>query len=100
MGWTGLLFLVRLAAITQGPGELLAPVRIEAGGQPLDVKRVGHSAPFLADVDQDGRPDLLVGQFHEGRLRIYRNEGTEKAPRYGGYRWFTAASELGRVPTA
>jgi hypothetical protein len=62
--------------------ELAKPVRLEAGGQPINIGGVGHSAPFLADIDGDGKLHLLVGTFSEGQLRIYRNLGTNKAPKF------------------
>ena len=62
-----------------GAGELLAPVRLEAAGKPIDTD-VGHAAPFVGDFDGDGVHDLLVGQFGDGILWVYRNEGTDAAP--------------------
>ncbi|HYE98675.1 MAG TPA: hypothetical protein VEJ18_07175, partial [Planctomycetota bacterium] len=52
--------------------DLEAPVRLEAEGGPIDTD-VGHAAPYMYDIDRDGVRDLLVGQFGQGRLRIYRN---------------------------
>ncbi len=79
-------------------GELLAPTLIQAGGRPIDVEREGHSAPFVGDFDGDGVRDLLVGQYHDGRLRIYRNRGTDTAPRFDGFEWFRAGGAIGKVP--
>ena len=79
-------------------GDLEPPVQIQAGGKPIDVQLVGHSAPSYGDVDGDGINDLLVGQFDEGRLRIYRNLGTNASPRFQGYQWFEAGGALGSVP--
>ena len=93
------MLLVTSALPPQEPTELLAPVLIHAGEQPIDIKRVGHSAPFVGYIDGDGRRDLLVGEFHDGRLRIYRNVGTNAQPRFEGYTWFQAGGEIGRVPT-
>jgi hypothetical protein len=73
--------------------ELLPPVKVNAAGKPLDVERDGHSAPFVGDYDGDGAADLLVGQYHEGRLRIYRNRGSDTSPLYGEPEMFE-----GRVP--
>ena len=78
--------------------DLHVPVQIMAGGQPLDVQRVGHSAPFAGDFDGDGLRDLLVGQYEQGRLRIYRNVGTNAEPRFDAHTWLSAGGQMGRVP--
>lgn len=84
-----------LLLAADGPiaADLLPPLRVEAAGKPLDVERDGHAAPFVGDYDGDGVRDLLVGQYHEGRLRIYRNEGSDTSPIYGEPKMFE-----GRVP--
>ncbi len=78
-------------------GELAAPFRVEAGGKPIDTD-IGHAAPFVADFDGDGIPDLLVGQFGEGKLRIYRNQGTKTDHKFASSAWFKAGGADARVP--
>jgi len=78
--------------------DLQLPVHIQAGDQPLDVQRDGHSAPFAGDFDGDGVRDLLVGQYEQGRLRIYRNLGTNAEPRFDAHTWLSAGGQTGRVP--
>jgi hypothetical protein len=78
--------------------ELLPPVPVLAGGRPLDVEREGHSAPFVADIDGDGKLALLVGQFYEGRLRIYRNTGTRDQPKFDTFTLFEAGGKVATVP--
>ncbi len=97
---TGLLMaaLVGMTAGAEGAGELLAPVRLEAAGKPIDTA-VGHAAPFVGDFDGDKVPDLLVGQFGDGLLWIYRNEGTAAHPKLAAGVKFKDGKEDGRVPT-
>jgi hypothetical protein len=97
----GLVLPLVLAASATGAdvvGDLHLPVQIQAGGLPLDVQREGHSAPFAGDIDGDGIRDLLVGQYEQGRLRIYRNLGTNAEPRFDAHTWLTAGGQTGRVP--
>src|SRR5215510_11899396 len=101
---TGLLVtaLLGVAAGADGAGgpsgELAAPVRVEAAGKPIDTA-VGHAAPFVGDFDGDGVRDLLVGQFGEGILWIYRNVGTNALPRLTAGAKFKDGNKDGRVPT-
>ena len=92
------LVLLALAPPPAVSGELLPPVPVLVNGRPLDVEREGHAAPFVGDLDGDGKRHLLVGQFDDGRLRIYRNRGTNTRPRYDSFTWFEAGGKTGRVP--
>jgi hypothetical protein len=76
----------------------LPPVRLTAAGKPIDTD-VGHAAPFVGDFDGDGVRDLLVGQFGDGLLWIYKNEGTDAAPRLAAGVKFKEGTTDGRVPT-
>jgi len=79
--------------------ELERPVQVLAAGKAIDVQRSGNAAPFFSDFDGDGHKDLLVGEVHGGRLRIYRNLGTTAEPKFEKYQWFKAGADLGRVPS-
>lgn len=92
--------LLLLAAPAVYAGELQKPFQLMAGDQPLDVGGIGYAAPFVGDFDMDGRRDLLVGQFVDGKMRIFLNRGTNEAPEFGAdYVWFQDGAETGRVPT-
>ena len=73
--------------------RLSAPVQIMANDKPISVE-VGHAAPFVADSDGDGKKELLVGQFGDGKLRIYPNQGSASAPRFHNFTYFA-----GTVPS-
>ena len=77
--------------------DLAPPVQVMAGDQPINVD-IGHAAPFYADIDGDGINDLLVGQFGEGKLRIYKNTGSNEQPQFGEFTWFKAGGDFGKVP--
>jgi hypothetical protein len=96
--WHLTLAALALATPPLAAGPFLPPVPLQADGKPLDVQREGHSAPFVGDFDGDGKRDLLVGQYDEGRLRIYRNVGTDAKPRFTSYTWLRAGGEDARVP--
>jgi len=95
-----LLLALSAAAVGDGTKEidgLEAPVRIEAGGAPIDVSG-GHAAPCVADLDGDGA-FLWEGRSPWGaRIRFYRNAGTNDAPRFGGYVCVHGGGEEARVP--
>jgi len=53
----------------------------------------------VADLGGDGKIDLLVGQFKDGKLRIYRNVGSNNDPRFASFAWFQAGGTDGKVPS-
>ncbi|UCF13950.1 MAG: VCBS repeat-containing protein [Phycisphaerales bacterium] len=57
-------------------------VKLEAAGKPIDVE-IGHLVPRVCDWNNDGKKDLIVGQFRDGAIRLYLNEGTDAAPAFG-----------------
>jgi hypothetical protein len=86
------LFAFAGAAQAAGAPDLEAGVRIEAGGAPID-SAIGHLVPCVADWDGDGKKDLLVGQFEGGKVRFYRNTGTDAAPAFGEFEYLKAGGK-------
>lgn len=89
--------LIPIESVGLSP-DLTPPVRLEAAGKPIDTN-IGHAAPFVCDFDGDGLKDLLVGQFGEGILWIYRNEGTNSQPKLAAGVKFKDGKEDGCVPS-
>jgi hypothetical protein len=86
-----------LAAANPAAADLAPPVLLEAGGQPINVD-MGHAAPFVADVKGDGQMVLLVGQFGQGKLRLYPNIGTRSEPKFDRFEWFQAGGQVVSLP--
>ena len=94
--------LLAVAAVASGGEihpELKPPVRLEANGSPIDTGGIGYAAPFYADFDSDGIRDLLVGEFSEGRMRVFKNHGSDPRPVFQDHEFFKADGELGTVPS-
>jgi hypothetical protein len=75
--WLSTLLIAGGTAISAA-AEFQAPVRLTADGVPIRVESPGYAAPCWADIDGDGKKDLLVGQFDGGKIRVYKNLGGGK----------------------
>ena len=80
---TGLALPLGVAwAAAEEPTALAKPVRLLADSKVIDCSEAfGHAGPCIADVDGDGLPDLVVGDF-SGFFRFYKNVGTKAKPVY------------------
>ena len=73
----------RNSAGAPGTPDLEAGTLAQDNGGELSVP-TGRSSPVVADLDGDGKKDLLVGNT-EGELLLYINTGTALAPSFSGY---------------
>ena len=71
----GLFVATPLALTPAAALEFENPVRMMAGDQPVKVASPGYAAPSWADVDGDGKKDLLVGQFSKGKIHVFPGKG-------------------------
>jgi hypothetical protein len=71
------------------------PVRLKAGDAAVRVESPGHAAPCWADLDGDGKQDLLVGQFNGGKIRVFKHLG---ADRFAPGDWLQAEGKVAEVP--
>ena len=93
-------FLFLSAALVFTPmfgsaAEFQSPIRLSGGDKAVRVESPGYAAPCWADVDGDGKKDLLVGQFNKGKIRVYRNLGELK---FAAGKWLQAGGKLAEVP--
>lgn len=91
-----MIAVLAFAAIAPAKIVLVQPFLAMAKGGPIKVD-IGHAAPIFVDFDGDGLKDLLVGQFREGKLRIYKNVGTRSLPKFDGFRWFEAGGKIAQI---
>lgn len=85
----GYVYLLRNTASNDRPAYA-SPVKIEAGGKPVDV--FGMPSPNLADFDGDGDLDLLCGEFVD-KFTYFENVGTRTAPKYAAGRLLMLGNE-------
>lgn len=75
--------------------EFERPVRLTADGVAIRVERPGYAAPCWADIDRDGRKDLLVGQFNGGKIQVFRGLGDGT---FAKGAWLKADGRAAEVP--
>ncbi len=66
-----------------------------------DIQVDAYSAPCLFDWNEDGLPDLLVGEggvIYQGTVHLYLNEGEPGAPVFAGFSHLMAGGSELQVP--
>ncbi len=86
----GYVYLMRNTGTSARP-VYAEPVRVQAGGRPVDP--FGMPSPMWGDFDGDGDLDLLCGEFRDS-FTYYENTGTRTRPDYAAGRPLA----LGGVP--
>jgi len=75
--------------------DFASPVRLKAGGVMIRVESPGYASPCLADVDGDGKMDLLVGQFNKGKIQFFKGLG---GGQFAKGAWLQAEGKPAEVP--
>ncbi len=92
LGGLGMVFLVATPASAT---EFAKPVRLRAGKEPVRVEPPGYAFPCLADLNGDGKKDLLVGQFRGGKIKVYPGLGNGE---FGKGKWLQAGGKDVQIP--
>ncbi|MCU0704413.1 MAG: hypothetical protein MUF18_10595 [Fimbriiglobus sp.] len=90
-----LLAALGLAACA-APGwaaEFEAPVLLKAGDKPIRVESPGYACPAWAEVN--GKKALVVGQFRDGKMRVFEHQGGLK---FAPGEWLQAEGKVAQVP--
>ncbi len=91
---TSTFLLAAIAAFPQEP-RFHAPERMVSDGEPISVESPGYASPCWADVDGDGKKDLLVGQFNKGKVAVYRGLSDGKL---AARAWLKAGGKVAEFP--
>ncbi len=94
-----------LAAVAASPAlvaadaKFEAPQKLTAGGKVVEVEQPGYAFPSLADMDGDGVPDLLVGQFNKGKIGVYKGTRSKEGKlSFGERTWLQAEGADAEIP--
>lgn len=74
----GYVYYIENAGTNKKP-DYKQPVKIQAGGKPIDV--YGAPSPVVADFNGDNKPDIITGEFLD-KLTFFENIGTRTKPKY------------------
>jgi hypothetical protein len=77
------LFLVKAPRSLAVAPTLETGVLIQDSGSSLVVQYC--AVPRVVDWNNDGKKDLVIGQYTNGNVRLYLNQGTNTAPVFNGF---------------
>ena len=85
------------SAAFAGPGSVRfsPPPRLQADGAWVKVESPGYAFPAWADVTGDGVEDLVVGQFSDGKMRVFPRQADGS---FAAGAWLLAEGEPAEVP--
>ena len=94
-----MLACVGAAASVSGGPVFEPPRKLQAAGKVIQTEYPGYASPCLADLDGDNVPDLLVGQFHAGKIAVYKGSRSEDGKlSFGERTWLQAGGADAEVP--
>lgn len=81
----GIVLLLSVFILAQIPTYSTSTL-IESDGTPIAVNE-GFASPCVTDWNGDGKKDLIVGQYGDGKMRYYENVGVNENPVFKGFEY-------------
>lgn len=78
-----------------GAVEFKPPARLTADGAAIRVESPGYAAPCWADLNGNGKHCLLVGQFNQGKIRVFEHV---KGEEFSRGTWLRSDGKVAEVP--
>lgn len=79
--------------------EFGMPMLVTAGGEPVSVEAPGYACPTVVDLNNDGRLDLVVGQFNQGAMQFFKNTAEPgQTPSFEKGEWLMSEGSRATVP--
>ena len=75
--------------------EFQPPIRLKAGDAAIRVESPGYAAPCWADLGGTGKKELLVGQFNQGKIQVFKHLGKEE---FAPGTWLQSEGKIAEVP--
>lgn len=76
-----------------------SPQRMKAGDEFVQTEDPGYACPTLADLDGDGKLDLIVGQFESGNMQFFKNVSADKnVLKFAAGKWIKSGDKRAVVP--
>lgn len=71
------------------------PIRLKAGDAAIRVESPGYAFPCWADVKGSGKQQLVVGQFAQGKMKVFNHLGKQE---FAPGDWLKADGKIAEVP--
>jgi len=94
VGCSAAAYEPRDADVESRDADFERPVRLKAGDAAIRVESPGWAAPAWADLNGDGQMHLLVGQFRDGKIQVFKHLDGEK---FAPGDWLQAEGEVAEV---